>query len=546
MQALKAYLQANASSTFALPAMRAARPTIRWSGPVTNANNSVPATTLPNGRIIPVTDPAIGGPIRDRLAPLLGNPTLNGYPCLSIARPYTCRGLPRSTSSRTPLRIRTDAPVIELTGVTTDVGAALPVMIVDGELVPPVALSLSRGDPSGGWTAGTIVVDFGTRAMRDIWIETVIWLAHIKIDAGDVLLAANDQSEPQFTVVGDSYLQTHSNVFAFDSALALEIGARLGVHKVATDAIGGTGYYNTSSNLGNLNDRLPGHAADNSIVYLVMAGINDYADINGWPTRADYERSVYDYMKNLRAAQPKALIVVTAPFCPVPPRSDTDSWIANAATNTSGLGDYMYKAQLQKDAVQQIAGPWIYIDVLLGGGWLNSSGRTGDITGLQWFTGGNAPSGSPIGGGGGFNGIKQIPILSGGKYSRAPNLLASGGTGQGAVLLSAAIDSTGALSSIAVHSGGYGYTAGTVLPTITIDPTFEITAAVLGTPQVTQGLNPGPNADYPLPANAPPGATDLNNIDRMLSEDGTHPSVVGVEYLGKRLAENIYQAVMAL
>jgi hypothetical protein len=546
MQALKAYLQANASPTFALPALRAVLPTIRWSGPVANANNSVPATTLPNGTIFPATHPSIGGPIRDRLTSMPGNPTLNGYPCLTIGRPYTCKGSPRSAGSRSPLRIKTDAPVIELTGVTTDAGAALPVLIVDGELVPPVAFSSSRGDAAGGWTAGTLVVDFGTRAMRDIWIETVMWLAHIKIDANDTLLDANDQSEPQFTVVGDSYLQTHSNAFPFDEAIALEMGARLGVRKIAVDAIGGSGYYNTSNNLGNLNDRLPAHAADNSIVYVVMAGLNDYADVAGWPSRADYERSVYDYMKNLRAAQPKALIVATAPFCPVPPWSDTAAWIANAATNTSGLGDYLYKARLQKDAVQQIAGPWVFIDVLLGGGWLNSSGRTGDITGLQWFTGGNALSGSPIGGGGGFGGIRKIPILSGGKYSRAPNLTASGGTGQGAVLLTAAIDSTGALSSITVHSGGYGYTAGTGLPTISIDPTYVITPAVLGTPEVTQGFNPGPDADYPLPANAPLGATDLNNIDRMLAEDRTHPSVVGVEYLGKRLAENIYQAVMGL
>ncbi len=441
------------------------------------------------------------------------------------------------------MRIKTDAPVIEFTGVVPEDGGALPLMIVDGQFVPPVAFSGSRGD--GGWTGETLVVDFGTRAMRDIWIETVTLLAYIKIDAQDTLLDANDENEPQFTVIGDSYLQTQSTAFPFDGGIAQEMAARLGVHKMAVDAIGGTGYYNTGNNLGNLNDRLPAHAADNSIVYVVMAGLNDYADVSGWPTRADYERSVYDYMQNLRAAQPKALIVVTAPFCPVPPRSDT-LWIAWPATNTSGLGDYLYRAQLHKDAVQQIAGPWVYIDVLMGGGWLNSSGATGDITGLQWFTGGNLePIGNVLGGGGGFGGIKHIPIVNGGQYSRGPNMLASGGTGQG-LFISGLIDSTGALKAIAIYSTGYGYTDGAGLPTISIDPTYEIAPAALGAPQLTQGFNPGTAADYPLPASAPPGATDLNNIDRMLGEDGTHPSVVGVEYLGKRLAQNIYQAVMAL
>jgi lysophospholipase L1-like esterase len=539
MQALKAHLLANAPPTSSLPPLHPAPPSIRWSGPL-NDQFTLPPTTLPNGVIYPITHTSIGGPIRDRLATLPGNPTLSGYPCLSIARPYTCRGFQRSVSSRTPHRIKTDAPVIEFTGVVFDSSFATPMLIVDGQLVPPTAFSGSRGSPGGGWNAGTLVVDFGTRAMRDIWIETLTYLAYIKIDASDTLLPANDASEPQITVVGDSYLQTVTKTFPFDGAIAQEIGARLGIRKVATDALGGSGYYNTSSNLGNLNDRLPAHAADNSIVYVVMAGLNDYADVAGWPTRSDFERSVYDYIAHLRAAQPKALIVVTAPFCPVPPRSDT-LWVANAATNTSGLGDYQYMAGLHKDAVQKIAGPWVYIDVLMGGGWLNSSGNTGDVTGLQWFTGGNLTAGVQ-GGGGGFGGIKAVPIVSGGQYSRGPRMFATGGTGDG-LLLSGAIDSTGVLTSINIASMGSGYTDGAGLPTITIDPEYAITPAILGSPVLSQGINPGSGADYPFLG--PPGA-DLNNIYRYLWEDKTHPSVLGAEYLGKRLAQNIYQAVMAL
>lgn len=540
MQALKSYLLANASSTFSLPAVHPSPPSIRWSGPL-NSQFTLPPTTLPNGVIFPITHPSIGGPIRGRLAGLPGSPTINGYPCLAISRPYSCRGFQRDIGSRTPLRIKTDAQVIEFTGVVFDSSFATPVLIVDGQLVPPVAFSGSRGSPAGGWNAGTLVVDFGTRAMRDIWIETLTYLAYIKIDAGDTLLAADDANEPQFTVIGDSYLQTVTKTFPFDGAIAQEMGARLGVRKVATDAIGGSGYYNTSSNLGNLNDRLPAHAADDSIVYVVMAGLNDYADIAGWPTRADYESSVYDYIKNLRAAQPKALIVVTASFCPVAPRSDS-LWVANSGTNTSGLGDYQYMAALHKDAVQKIDGPWVYIDVLMGGGWLNSSGNTGDITGLQWFTGGNSLTLGAIGGGGGFGGVTAVPIVSGGQYSRGPRIFASGGTGDG-LLLSGGIDSTGTLTSVNIHSMGAGYTDGAGLPTITIDPEYLITPAVLGAPVLSQGFNGGSAADYPFLG--PPGA-DLNNIYRFLWEDKTHPSGIGSEYLGKRLAENIYQAVMAL
>ena len=542
MQALQVYLKANASATFALPSTMATLPNIRWSGPVTAL--TAPVTTLPNGVIIPVTHAAIGGPIRARLAPLPGNPTLNGYPCLAVSRPYTCRGVSRDTTSRSAMRIKTDAPVLEITGVVPDNGGALPVMIVDGQLAPPVAFAASRGSP-GGYSAGTLVVDFGSRAVRDIWIEPLMHLAHIKIDAQDTLLNANDHDEPQITVIGDSYLQSHSTTFPSDGGIAFELGARLGLRKIAFDAVGGTGYYNTGGGLGNLNDRLPAHAGDNSLIYLVIAGLNDYGDANGWPTRADFEASVNDYVKNLRSQQPKALIVVTAPFCPIAPYSNT-AHVVNPATNTSGLGDFMYMAKLHKDALAQIAGPWVYIDVLLGGGWVNSSGASGDITNLQWFTGGNAPAGVAIGGGGGFGGIKSVPLISGGQYSRGPNMIATGGSGQG-LLLSGVIDGTGALTGVSIHSSGSGYTDGAGLPTITIDPEYMITPAVVGTPVLTTGYNGDPTtANYPLPSNAPLNATDLNNIYRLLWEDHVHPSVVGVEYIGKRLAENIYQAVMAL
>ena len=554
MQALRAYLQAHASPTFSLPATLATLPRISWAGPLTGT--SPPATTLPNGVIFPASSPLIGGPIRNRLAATLpGDPTVGGLPCLTVERAYQCKGQARNASSLSALRLKTDAQVVELTGVVPDGGQTSQTLLVDGKLVPPSILSSSRG--LGGWATGTIRIDFGTRAIRDIWIDTGMFVAHVRIDAQDTLFTADDRSEPQISVVGDSYQQAGSATFANGSAIALEIGARLGVRKVATDAIGGTGYYNSGDDLGNLNDRLPAHAADDSIVYVVLAGLNDYGEITGnpaqlvWPTRAAYERSVYDYIRNLRLAQPKALIVVTAPFCPVPPQSDS-SYVAHPATNGSGQGDFLYSAQLHKDALQHVEGPWVYIDVLMGGGWLNSSGATGDITGLQWFTGGTAAPGTTAtfkpgntlgGGGGGFGGIARIPIVSAGVYTQAPEISAGGGSGTG-LLLASKIDSAGRLTAIKIIQAGHGYGDGAGLPAIAIDPTYATTPAVAGTPELIQGINP--DGVYPLPSFAPLGATDLNNIYRFLVTDLTHPSPLGVEYLSTRLAQNIYQAVMAL
>src|SRR5262249_42165660 len=151
--------------------------------------------------------------------------------------------------------------------------------------------------------------------------------------------------------------------------------------------IGGTGYWNSGSDLGNLGDRLAAHAADRSTIYLIVAGLNDYGDTtsNGleWPTRETYEQAVRGYLQGLRAAQPDALIVVTAPFCPVPSMSDA-TYVAHPPTNTSGEGDFLYRAHLFKEAIKAVAAPWVYVDVLMGTGWLNSSGASGDVTNLQW------------------------------------------------------------------------------------------------------------------------------------------------------------------
>ena len=549
MQQLQDWLRTHASPTFALPALHPTPPQISWAPGGVSPGGFAP-TTLPGGVRLDASNALFGGPLRNRLASSLpGSPTVNGVPCLTITRPYTSRGNQYNASSTSELRFKTNASRIELSGVTSDFSYVVLTLLVDGQLVPPTTLTASRG--GGGWVAGTVVIDFGTPVLRDIWIDTQLFMGYVTVDANDTVLAADDHDEPQLSAIGDSYLQTRSASFCNGGAIALEIGARLGIRNVATDAIGGTGYYNTNGGLGNLNDRLPAHGGDNSILYLVMAGINDYGDTFGWPTRAQYEQSVIGYIANLRLAQPKALIVVTAPFSPIPPMSDS-TYVAHPATNTSGLGDFLWTAQLHKTAIQQIAGPWVYIDVLMGGGWLNSAGATGDATDLQWFTGGTPGSGTDVmhrpgntlgGGGGGYDGIASVPVVSGGLYTQAPNITATGGSGSG-VQLASAIDSTGKLTEIRVVQDGFGYSAGAGLPTIHIDPTFETTPAVLGTPVLTVGVNQ--TGQYPLPSFAPPGATDLNNVLRLLQSDTIHPSGVGVEYLAKRLAQNIYQAVMAL
>ena len=553
MTSLKSYLQQHASSTFSLPPAALTVPNISWAGPLTG---STAATSLPSGVVIPFTSSLISKPIAQLYtASLPANPHVGGYACLAVNRPYTCKGVAQAVGSVRCLRIKTDAPVLELSGVVPDDGQTVQTLIVDGYLVPTKILTNSQGY-GGGWDVGTVRIDFGTRQLRDIWIELYMYVAYAKVGASDTVVSPGDSGEPQLTVVGDSYLQCQSGTFGNGGAIALEVAARLGIRKVATDAVGGTGYYN-SNGIGSFNDRLPAHAQDNSTIYLVMGGLNDYGDrVNGsttvWPSLAQYDQAVLGYLQGLRTRQPNALIVITAPFCPIPSLSDS-SYVAHPATNTTGQGDFLYKAAQFKQSIQQVAGPWIYIDALMGSGWLNSSGASGDVRNLQWLTGGTPAVGTSTtykpgntngGGGGGFGGIATVPILNGGRYTQGPDLTASGGTGSGLLAYSTLDRTTGTVRAVTVLVPGSGYSSGAGLPTISIDPTFQISAATLGTPTLLAGSNPG--GAYPLPAWLPEGVGDLNNIYRMLRTDETHPSPVGVNYLSTRLALSIFDGVMAL
>jgi lysophospholipase L1-like esterase len=552
--ALKSYLQSHASATYSLPPLMALPPSVSWAGPL--SNSSAP-TSLPGGNVYAASNAAFGGPIRRRFtASLSGNPIVNGLPALAVRRPYACKGQARWVGSPNILRFSTDAPVLELAGVVTVNSFSAQTLIVDGQLALPQVVSVSNGAP-GGYNFVTVRIDFGARAMRDIWLETGIWLAYVKLGAGDTLVAATDGADPQMTVVGDLFVASGSNAFGNGAALALEIGARLGIGKVAVDAVAGSGYWNSGYDIGNLNDRVQAHAADGSTIYLVAAGFNDYADLivppeNLWPTRAQYEAAVNGYFQALRAAQPNAVIVATAPFCPNPTLSDA-SFVQNSATNSSGLGDFPYKSQLQKSALTQIAGPWVWIDVLMGGGWLNSSGASGGSSGLQWLTGGSPLPGTTAtikpgnvtgGSGGGFGGLASVPILSGGSYSQAPDIAASRGTGTG-LMLASRIDGTGRLVAVDVIQPGVGYTSGEGLPLLTVDPTFQQLPATLGAPVLMSGVNAG--GSYPLPAFAPAGVPGgYSNAYVNLMPDLTHPSPAGIDYLASRLAQSLYEAIIAL
>src|SRR6202034_334974 len=177
VEQLQTFLQSNASTTFAMPAIASVIPTIGWAGLLSGAETV--ATSLPDGIILAASDPVISGPIRNQFtASLVGNPAISGYPCLAVNRLYTCKGQSRATASVNVLRFMTNAKVFELAGAVGDgsPSGVVTTLIVDGQLVLPKVLSAGRLN-GGGWDFGSIRIDFGSRAIRDIWVVTDLFVA---------------------------------------------------------------------------------------------------------------------------------------------------------------------------------------------------------------------------------------------------------------------------------------------------------------------------------------------------------------------------------
>jgi hypothetical protein len=121
---------------------------------------------------------------------------------------------------------------------------------------------------------------------------------------------------------------------------------------------------------------------------------------------------------------------------------------------------------------------------------------------------------------------------------------AVGGSGTG-LRLAARLDDAGRLSRIDVVCPGMGYTSGPGgLPTVVVDGTYALAPATVGTPVLMTPVNP--DGRYPLPEFTTAQLAQLNNSPSMFGPDTIHPSPRGVSYLAGRLAQNIYDAVMAL
>jgi lysophospholipase L1-like esterase len=275
-------------------------------------------------------------------------------------------------------------------------------LIADGQYMAPrfISTTLQGGVPGAPLNQPNAYVkfDFGSRAARRISVygQSTQGPCAIAIAPGDTLQAWDRSDEPAMCAMADSY-GGFPNRHWGGSGPFWEAAALLGIPHLDINYIGGTGY---APNNTNADTRNPGNAFGARInssaraapdLFITAGGIND----NNWlaapplfatgaDAKASFEAGVSNYYRSLRAALPNAVLVAIGPWQP-----NVAFYPTVAPTKVATI----------TAALQATAGPWVFIDNLVGG-WINSAGASSPATGVPWQTGtGNV--GAPKGDGNG-------------------------------------------------------------------------------------------------------------------------------------------------
>jgi hypothetical protein len=242
--------------------------------------------------------------------------------------------------------------------------------------------------------------DFGSVATRRISLYGMcsnVGPCAIAIGPQDKITPWDRSLEPSCCAMADSYGQGSSFTWPLGGPFWVA-ASLLGIPHVDLNALGGTGYapvessFPYTTNPGNtFGARIQDSVKTVPDLFMTGGGLNDDYGVALpplYPTVASantaFENAVLSYYRNLRAALPSSVIAALGPWAPK--QSIPTSPIAQGKLNVI------------HQVLQSISGPWVMIDNL-NGGWYNSSGAQGPVTG-PWQTG-TGNSGAPTGVGNG-------------------------------------------------------------------------------------------------------------------------------------------------
>jgi len=275
-------------------------------------------------------------------------------------------------------------------------------------------------------------IDFGSRATRKISMYPSSGSVgnFALADAKDSVQGWDRSGEPWAMVMADSYGQSDTQYW-LNNGLYREALHRLGIFDVLTNAYGGAGYQPTAgqpleANAGR--SRIADMALfQNPDLTLIALGINDNANsadavyASAAIAEASFRTSVASTLAQARLNGPNSLLVVMAP------------WVTSQGNNNWGNNSQGPAWKIKSDIIfaklQEISGPWIYIDPFTDY-TITSSGYsygpfgtwTGAVaganpSGANWWTG-TGTTAAPVGNGNSdlYTDDNTHPNVAGGTY----------------------------------------------------------------------------------------------------------------------------------
>lgn len=235
-------------------------------------------------------------------------------------------------------------------------------LLVDGKIASPTVIQVPT---AGGYSVVNVLVDFGTRAKREvIAIIRTNGFAGLRVASTDNISPVDLADIPSMSVISDSYGVQNTAAFSGGGAY-LNACARLGMlPKFNISPGGGSGYVTAGSGGKTFLDstRVAAWLRGSPDLGFVAGGIND--------STIGMAAASLSLFQQYRAANPKGVLAAMGPWNP----------------NGQSLGSGQGKRDLIKASIQQISGPWIFIDNL-DGKVTTSNGKTRYVGHAPWQTG---------------------------------------------------------------------------------------------------------------------------------------------------------------
>jgi len=235
-------------------------------------------------------------------------------------------------------------------------------LFVDGEIGTP---AFTQVPTAAGISVVNVKIDFGSRARRRVMLVfRTNGFAGLRVAPTDTISPIVITDVPSMSVMSDSYGVQDTTAFGGGGSF-LNAAARLGLLPLFNISPGGGSGYVTAGSGGKTfldSTRVAAWLRGTPDLGFVAGGIND--------STTGMAAASLSLFQQYRAACPTGVLAAMGPWNP----------------NGTSLGSGNSKRDLIKASIQQISGPWVFVDNLAGT-VTNSSGVVRSMNNAPWQTG---------------------------------------------------------------------------------------------------------------------------------------------------------------